>query len=91
MQKLIVILGPTASGKTDLAIQAAKAVNGEVVSADSMQIYREMHIGTARSRRVLRIIFLALWIRMPLTASHAIKETHCRRLKKFFPGASSPF
>ena len=48
MQKLIVILGPTASGKTDLAIQAAKAVNGEVVSADSMQIYREMHIGTAR-------------------------------------------
>ncbi len=48
MQKLIVILGPTASGKTDLAIQVAKAVDGEVVSADSMQIYREMHIGTAR-------------------------------------------
>lgn len=48
MQKLIVILGPTASGKTDLSIQVAKALDGEVVSADSMQIYREMHIGTAR-------------------------------------------
>lgn len=47
-KKLIVILGPTASGKTDLAIRVAKAVDGEVVSADSMQIYREMHIGTAR-------------------------------------------
>ncbi len=46
--ELIVILGPTASGKTELAIKAAQALNGEVISADSMQIYREMHIGTAR-------------------------------------------
>lgn len=46
--ELIVILGPTASGKTELAIKVAQALNGEVISADSMQIYREMHIGTAR-------------------------------------------
>lgn len=46
--KLIVILGATASGKTDLAIKLAKKYNGEVVSADSRQIYRGMDIGTAK-------------------------------------------
>lgn len=46
--KLIVILGPTASGKTDLAIKLAKKYNGEVVSADSRQVYRGMDIGTAK-------------------------------------------
>ncbi len=45
---VIVITGPTASGKTALAIQLAKELNGEVVSADSMQIYKEMDIGTAK-------------------------------------------
>lgn len=45
---LLVIVGPTAAGKTDLAIQAAKALGGEIVSADSMQIYRYMNIGTAK-------------------------------------------
>lgn len=46
--KLIVILGATASGKTDLAIKLAKKYNGEVVSADSRQVYRGMDIGTAK-------------------------------------------
>ena len=44
--KLIVILGPTASGKTGMAIKLAKKFNGEIVNADSRQIYREMDIGT---------------------------------------------
>lgn len=48
MQKVIVICGPTASGKTALSIELAKKVNGEIVSADSMQIYKEMNIGTAK-------------------------------------------
>jgi tRNA dimethylallyltransferase len=48
MNKLVVILGPTASGKTDLAIKIAKKFGGEVVSADSRQIYRGMDIGTAK-------------------------------------------
>ena len=48
MQKVIVICGPTASGKTGLSIELAKKVNGEIVSADSMQIYKEMDIGTAK-------------------------------------------
>lgn len=46
--KLIVILGPTASGKTDLSIRLAKKYNGEIVSADSRQIYCGMDIGTAK-------------------------------------------
>ena len=46
-QKLIVILGPTASGKTDLSIKLAKKFSGEIISADSRQIYKEMIIGTA--------------------------------------------
>ena len=46
--KVIVIAGPTASGKTDLAIELALKVGGEIVSADSMQIYRKMDIGTAK-------------------------------------------
>ena len=45
---VIVIGGPTASGKTKLAIELAKEINGEIISADSMQIYEEMDIGTAK-------------------------------------------
>ena len=47
-QKLIVILGPTASGKSDLAIKLVKKFNGEIVSADSRQIYQEIDIGTGK-------------------------------------------
>ena len=47
-QKVIVICGPTASGKTALSIELAKKTNGEIVSCDSMQIYKEMDIGTAK-------------------------------------------
>jgi len=46
--KVIVICGPTASGKTSLAIELAKKINGEIVSCDSMQIYKDMTIGTAK-------------------------------------------
>ena len=47
-QKVIVICGPTASGKTSLAIELAKKIEGEIISADSMQIYEEMNIGSAK-------------------------------------------
>ena len=46
--KVIVIAGPTASGKTALSIKLAKKINGEIISADSMQIYKFMDIGTAK-------------------------------------------
>lgn len=46
--KVIVICGPTASGKTALSIELAKKINGEIISADSMQIYKDMNIGAAK-------------------------------------------
>lgn len=46
--KVIVICGPTASGKTGLSIELAKKIDGEIISCDSMQIYKEMNIGTAK-------------------------------------------
>lgn len=46
--KILVIVGPTASGKTRMAVELAQCHNGEVISADSMQIYRTMDIGTAK-------------------------------------------
>jgi tRNA dimethylallyltransferase len=48
MEPVIIIVGPTASGKTSLSIELAKKINGSIVSADSMQIYRYMDIGTAK-------------------------------------------
>ncbi|WP_163102292.1 tRNA (adenosine(37)-N6)-dimethylallyltransferase MiaA [Peribacillus alkalitolerans] len=47
-QKIIVIIGPTAVGKTKLSVELAKRFNGEIISGDSMQIYRGMDIGTAK-------------------------------------------
>lgn len=54
MEPVIVIVGPTASGKTGLSIELAKLVNGSIVSADSMQIYRYMDIGTAKPDTIER-------------------------------------
>ncbi len=48
MNQVIVIAGPTASGKTGLSVEVAKQLNTEIVSADSMQIYRGMNVGTAK-------------------------------------------
>ena len=48
LSKVVVILGVTASGKTDLAIKLARKINGEIVSADSRQVYKEFDIGTAK-------------------------------------------
>ena len=47
-KKLIVIVGPTASGKTELSIKIAKIYNSEIISADSKQFYKELNIGTAK-------------------------------------------
>lgn len=52
LKKLIVIVGPTASGKSDLAVRLALKFNGEVVSADSRQVYRGMDIGSGKITRI---------------------------------------
>lgn len=45
---IVAIVGPTASGKTELGVALAKAIDGEVISGDSMQVYQGMDIGTAK-------------------------------------------
>ena len=47
---LIILTGPTAVGKTKSSIGLAKAINGEIISADSMQVYKHMDIGSAKIR-----------------------------------------
>lgn len=54
MYDVVVIVGPTASGKSSLALELAKRNNGEIVSCDSMQIYRGMDIGTAKATKAER-------------------------------------
>lgn len=48
MQKILILVGPTGVGKTSLSIELAKQFNGEIISGDSMQVYKEMNIGTAK-------------------------------------------
>src|SRR5688500_4570538 len=50
--KFLVLLGPTASGKTELAMALAREMDAEILSMDSMQVYRGMDIGTAKPTRV---------------------------------------
>lgn len=50
LPKIIAIVGPTASGKTEMSLALAKKFNGEIVNADSRQVYREMDIGTAKEK-----------------------------------------
>ncbi|OIO37330.1 MAG: tRNA (adenosine(37)-N6)-dimethylallyltransferase MiaA [Candidatus Omnitrophica bacterium CG1_02_49_10] len=52
--KMIAIVGPTATGKTDIAVELAGAINGEIISCDSMQVYKGMDIGTAKPPRETR-------------------------------------
>ncbi|MFH1540752.1 MAG: tRNA (adenosine(37)-N6)-dimethylallyltransferase MiaA [Elusimicrobiota bacterium] len=57
MKTIIVICGPTASGKTDVAIKLAKKINGEIISCDSRQIYKYMDIGTNKpSKKQLKMV-----------------------------------
>lgn len=51
LPKIIVIVGPTAVGKTDLSLELAKKFNGEIINADSRQVYQGMDIGTAKEKR----------------------------------------
>ena len=56
MKKIVVILGPTASGKSDMALNLAKKYNGYLISADSRQIYKGMDIGTNKDKGVWTIV-----------------------------------
>lgn len=55
MQKIILIAGPTGSGKSEIAIRLAKKINGEIINADSMQVYKEIKILSARPEKIFSI------------------------------------
>ena len=48
MEKIVVIVGPTGVGKTKMSIELAKKLNGEIISGDSVQVYKRMDIGSAK-------------------------------------------
>ncbi|OGD85519.1 tRNA (adenosine(37)-N6)-dimethylallyltransferase MiaA [Candidatus Curtissbacteria bacterium RIFCSPLOWO2_01_FULL_41_18] len=56
MKRILVIYGPTATGKTDLALKLAKKFNGELISADSRQVYKDLDIGTGKISRESNVI-----------------------------------
>ena len=64
--KIILISGPTASGKSGFAVNLAKKINGEIINADSMQVYKEVKILTARptikDQKKLNIIYMGLLV-----------------------------
>ena len=65
MQKMITILGPTASGKTPLAAALAQQIGGEIISADSRQVYRRMDIGTGKDLADYRLVVDGLAVDIP--------------------------
>ena len=60
MEKVLVIVGPTAVGKTALSIAFSKKFNGEIISGDSMQVYRSLDIGTAKVTETEKKEFLTI-------------------------------
>ncbi len=100
---LIVIVGPTAVGKTEIAITAAEDLNGEIVSADSRTFYRGMEIGTAKptaeqqSRVPHHLIDVAdpdeQWnlVRFSTTATEIIKDIHHRGRIPFLVGGTGQY
>lgn len=90
LKQVIVIAGPTAVGKTDISLALAKEIDGEIISADSMQVYRGMDIGTAKISQVEMqgiphhlLNILEPWEAFNITlfkekAQEAIKDIHAR-------------
>lgn len=81
-QPVVVIIGPTAAGKSKIAMELCRKFNGEIVSADSMQIYRGMDIGTAKpSRKDQKIIRHHLIDILPPSKAFSVFEFHQRALE----------
>jgi tRNA dimethylallyltransferase len=101
VQQVVVVTGPTASGKSDLAIALARSLGGEVVNADSMQLYRGMDIGTAKLSAdeqggvrhhlldLLDVLDTASVAEFQGWARNAIEECHGRGVVPIVVGGSS--
>lgn len=100
MRKIIIICGPTAVGKTDLSIKLAKTFSGEIISADSRQIYKFMDIGTAKPKPLIlsEILYHLINIKNPdekytagdftRDADKKIEEIHDRKHIPFIVGGT---
>lgn len=99
-QRVVAVVGPTAAGKSELAVELARAIGGEVVGADSMQLYRGMDIGTAklpaRRRRGVPHHLLDIWdVRTPASVAEyqaaargVLAELHARAVTPILAGGS---
>lgn len=82
--KIIVILGQTATGKSDFAVEVAKKINGEIISADSRQVYKGMNLGTGKitKREMKRIPHYLLDIVSPKNATFSVSQYQKMTKKK---------
>jgi len=94
-KKLIVILGPTASGKSELAVKLAKKFNGEIISADSRQVYKGMDIGTGKITKKERkeILHYLIDIKNPnqIYTVWQYKKEAIKAINKIIKKGESPF
>jgi len=93
-KKIIVILGPTATGKSDIAVQIAKKYNGEIISADSRQIYKGMNLGSGKitKKEMLGIPHHMLDIVKPTTLFSVVKykELADKAIEKIIAKGKTP-
>ena len=78
-KKLILLAGPTASGKSNLAIKLAKKINGEIINADSMQVFKEFTIlssrpGTVQMRKVKHHLYGIISVKKHFSAGDWLKQ-----------------
>ena len=79
MKKVLLLAGPTASGKSDIAIRIAKKINGEIINADSMQVYKEIKILSARPQDYKKIkhhLYGFVSVKKTFSAGHWLKEVN---------------
>ena len=84
-EKILTIVGPTASGKTSLAIDLAKKINGEVINADSMQIYKEFKILSSRPsisdiQKIKHHLYGIISVKKYFSAGNWLKEVKKKKL-----------
>ena len=93
MKKIILLAGPTASGKSKLALSLAKKINGEIINADSMQVYKEFSIlssrpKTSEMKKIKHHLYGKISVKKYFSAGDWIKEAKkkinlCLKTKKF--------
>ena len=87
-KKLILLAGPTASGKSNLAIKLAKKINGEIINADSMQVFKEFTIlssrpGTIQMRKVKHHLYGIISVKKHFSAGDWLKQAKKKKKLKF--------